>query len=253
MTRRYSQRKAASGVKQRALLMGAAAMAMVGSVAAIAWTSAGNPTDPQTNCLIGERPPEVEVIAVDTTDKLLAQQKEFAQRYATKVFNEMSPYDRLILVQLSGTDGAPKVLLDSCIPLLNSNKSRREMQERIVEPLKDAMDRLEREPTRDHSPIIEFVVAIADRDDWYDRNGEMRVRLMTDAMQHTDRESRYRQDNPRELPDDLLVGITLELVPLHNSRDENAQPEAFGKLSTALSGMGADVEYAPPRWLYLID
>lgn len=238
---------------RRPLMLGGASVALLALLGAMAWGAAGEPTDPSTACLIDGEPPAVEVMMIDTSDQLISKQRQYVERYTYGVVDGMEPHERLIVVELTEDGRAELVLIDTCIPMQNSNEARRRFREEVEEPLGEALSRLAGRDNSPESPIIESAVAVADRDDWRDAHGEVRLHLLTDGLQNTGWQNFYQANVARELHEDLLEGVTIKIVALRNNDHEARQKGAFELLGDEFANLGGTTDYDPPGWLHLIE
>lgn len=233
-------------------LLGAAALVVVAGAGATAVYSTSKAVDPETDCLAHEKAPNSNVIAIDTTDQLIAEQVGYVERKLGAIIDNTQPYERFAVVEISGNINSElEPLIARCFPLQNSNVARNRLKAEVLAPVRALLDELGTRAANPQSPIIESIVAISDRADWKDKDGKIKIYLLTDGLQNTGRLTFYGQNGAQPVLGSPLAGITVQILPLTNRRDASLQAAAFDRMERTLSELGATVEFHRPGWLTL--
>ncbi len=237
---------------KRVPMLAVAASLMLVAALVTGFNSSVEEMDSDTHCLIDQAPPASRVIAIDTTDRLLIEQKSSVERSVQQLLDQTQPFERLVLMAIDDDANTENTLVDACIPELNSNAARISLRDKLLSPIQDGIDQLENREASEETLIIETLAAIADRQDWRDRDDQISVTLYTDAMQNSALQSFYEPADSIRSDKAILSGMHITIVPLKNERDYERQHFAFKQLEKSLSDLGAaSVSLEVPGWLAL--
>lgn len=249
--RSAASRRASSSSESglRRLLLPGAVTASAIALAAVAMMAPGLQLDPATDCPLDGRPSKVRVLALDSSDPLLAAQPGAVDGDVDAAIAGLPGGARLVVVEVRDPNPVePKVLFTRCIPGTASNAERNRFRDAVIQPIKTRVQALVSKPAANTSPIIETVLAIADSRKLHIAGVPLEILLASDGIENGVTSVYHGGALPKP-PAHLLAGVRITIMPLRNDRDLPLQVSALPQLAAWFKSTDADVTYTPPAWL----
>jgi len=234
------------------LILGAG---MAGLIALVAFAILNpEPETDERHCFTEQAPENTALIVLDTSDALIAAQPRQIAGAVEAEIARLSEGDHVVVLNAAGKAPSEVTpIVDACHPGERDNRARNAFQQTVVLPIEEHLSALTLEPEASESPLAETIVSIAADRDFNDGRSNLRVLLITDALQNTSYQSAYRWGSEfPALTGEPLKGLNIHLVLVRNERDLALQPQAVTRFVEWLEEAGASVEYAEPAWISLI-
>jgi hypothetical protein len=226
------------------LLRGAAGLAVVGGIACAAWYSQPEPRDEETLCLkipsgsaFAVSETAHHILIVDKTDKWSSPQGSRLRNVVGHLRNELNINERLSIFVFSDTVAPgfpPKFSLcnpgrgsDTTFWTSNPRRWEKKFTEKFGKPLDDIVNELTAATEGPHSPILEVLIDITNREELNKGDIRRRIVFVSDMLQNSDAytflppkasapPSRPMSSSPSRLPPGMggpYVPLPLQLLP----------------------------------------
>jgi hypothetical protein len=206
------------------------------------------PLDLRTDCPQVGDPAGVNVVALDTTDRLMKEQPLLVERMIDGVVAGIPAGDRLAVAEIRNAGLEPQLAFNRCVPGKDSNVERNRFRNAVRAPVHEALEAMATRPEAARSPVVESLIALVDHPQLQPTRGRITIHLLSDGLQASDFATAYGDRPFPPVVNNLLSGVTIRLVVLHNPRDAARQRQGVERLVAWLRGSGARVEYEWSTW-----